>query len=118
VDNAALKKKVASLGSALEVKQAMSFLQEIKKDLVERAPAIPVSSIFDRSIVFDEFEVLEAAISHIKRSAGIAEVCVVKIRVVGDGFEGVMNQSGDKIDMLVSVDKAKPGQPVLAFENI
>jgi leucyl-tRNA synthetase len=118
VDDAGLKKKVASLGAAAEVKQAMVFVQEMKRSLLNREKGTPTSAIFDRTLIFDEFETLDAAVPYIKRSAGLAEVVVVELSVGdGGGFEG-KTKHGDKVEMLVPVDKTIPGQPSLAFENI
>ena len=77
-----------------------------------------MSTVLDRTLIFDEFETLEAAIPYIKRSAGIAEIVVVKL-VIGTNreFEGY-TQHGEKVDLLVPVDKTVPGQPSIAFENI
>ena len=77
-----------------------------------------MSSILDRTLIFDEFEMLDAAVPYIQRSAGIAEIKVVELSI-GDGgvFEG-HTKHGKKVDLLVSVDKTVPGQPTLAFENI
>ena len=77
-----------------------------------------MSSILDRTLIFDEFEALEFAIPFIKRSAGIAEIHVVELSIgEGGSFEG-RTKHGDKVEMLVAVDKTVPGQPSLAFENI
>jgi leucyl-tRNA synthetase len=118
VDEAGLKKKVASLGTGLEVKQAMVFVQEMKRSLMQREPGSPMSSILDRTIRFDEFETLDAAVPYIKRSAGITEIKVVELSIGAGGvFEG-KTKDGKKVEMLVPVDKTVPGQPSLAFENI
>jgi hypothetical protein len=111
-------KKVKSLGAGPEVKVAMPFVQEMKRSLLARPPASPMSSVLDRTLLFDEFETLEAAIPHIKRSAGIAEIVVVKLVVGPEGqFEGY-TQHGEKVEFLVPVEKTVPGQPSIAFENI
>ena len=118
VDEAGLKKKVASLGTGFEVKQAMAFIQEMKRDLLQRKEGTLMSSILDRTLIFNEFETLDAAVPYIKRSAGIAEVVVVELSVGASGaFEG-KSRHGEKVEMLVSVDKTIPGQPSFAFENI
>jgi leucyl-tRNA synthetase len=118
VDEAGLKKKVASLGTGAEVKQAMVFVQEMKRSLMQRTPGTPMSSILDRTLIFDEFETLDAAVPYIKRSAGITEINVVELSVgEGGAFEG-KTKHGEKVEMLVAVDKTVPGQPSLAFENI
>ena len=77
-----------------------------------------MSSILDRTLIFDEFETLDAAIPHIQRSAGITEIKVVELSI-GDGgaFEG-KTKHGEKVEMLIPIDKTVPGQPTLAFENI
>ena len=118
VDEAGLKKAVTILGSGPEVKHAMPFVQEMKRSLLARPPGSPMSTVLDRTLIFDEFETLEAAIPYIKRSAGIAEIVVVKL-VIGTNreFEGY-TQHGEKVDLLVPVDKTVPGQPSIAFENI
>ena len=95
----------------------MGLIQEVKSNLLERKPGTPASSVLDRSLLFDEFQILDYAIPHIKRSSGIAEIKVVKLSVVDGAFQGVI-KGGEKVDILVMVDKAVPGQPVLAFENI
>jgi hypothetical protein len=109
---------VASLGTGSEAKQAMPFVQEMKRSLIQRTPGTSISSILDRTLVFDEFETLDAAIPYIKRSAGIAEVNVIELSIGAKGsFEG-KTKHGEKVEMLVPVDKTVPGQPSIAFENI
>lgn len=111
-------KKVKSLGAGPEVKVAMPFVQEMKRSLVARPPGSPMSSVLDRTLLFDEFVTLEAAIPHIKRSAGITEIVVVKLVVGPEGqFEG-HTQHGERVEFLVPVEKTIPGQPSIAFENI
>jgi hypothetical protein len=118
VDEASLMKKVKSLGAGPEVKLAMPFVQEMKRSLLARPPGSPMSSILDRTLIFDEFETLESAIPHIKRSAGIAEIVVVRLVIGANGeFEG-HTLHGEKVDCLVPVVKTVPGQPSIAFENI
>jgi leucyl-tRNA synthetase len=118
VDEAGLKKKVTSLGTGSEVKHAMPFVQEMKRNLLARPPGSPMSSVLNRNLIFNEFETLDAAIPHIKRSAGISEIVVVKLVVGVNGeFEG-FSQHGKKVELLVPVDKTVPGQPSIAFENI
>jgi len=118
VDEVELKKKVSSLGTGNEVKHAMVFVQDLKRHLLQRTPGTPMSSVFDRTLIFDEFVTLEEAIPHIKRSAGIADIVVVKLSTgAGGSFEGV-SKHGEKVEPLVPLDKTIPGQPTLAFENI
>jgi len=113
-----LKKKVTSLGTGSETKQAMVFIQEMKRSLLTRPAGTPVSSILDRTLIFDEFEALNAAIPHIKRSVGIAEVDVVALSVGENGtFQG-KTKHGENVEPLVAVEKTIPGQPSFAFENI
>ena len=113
-----MKRKVASLGTGAEVKHAMAFVQEMKRNLLQRTAGSPISSVLDRSLIFDEFETIDAVIPYIKRSAGIAEIKVVELHVGKDGmFEG-RTKHDEKVEPLVPVDKTVPGQPALAFENI
>jgi hypothetical protein len=96
----------------------MSFVQEMKRSLLSRPAGTPVSSILDRTLIFDEFETLEAAVPFIQRSAGITEITVVELSIGAEGkFEG-KTKHGEKVEMLIPVDKTVPGQPSLAFENI
>jgi len=118
VDDAGLKKKVASLSAGSGAKQAMPFVQEMKRSLIQRTPGTSVSSILDRTLLFDEFETLDAAIPYIKRSAGIAEVNVVELSIGAQGSIEGKTKHGEKVAMLVPVDKTGPGQPGIAFENI
>jgi putative intracellular protease/amidase len=85
---------------------------------MSRGRGTPMSSVLDRTLIFDEFETLDAAVPYIQRSAGIAEVNVVELCVgAGGAFEG-KTKHGEKVEMLIAVDKTVPGQPSLAFENI
>lgn len=96
----------------------MPFVQDIKRNLLQRAPGSSVSSILDRTLTFNEHEALESAVPFIQRSAGITEIKVVQLSVGFDGkFEARM-KNGDKIEPLVAVEKTVPGFPSLAFENI
>ena len=90
----------------------------MKRGLMQRQQGAPMSSILDRTLIFDEFETLDSAIPFIKRSAGIAEIIIVELSIgEGGSFEG-KSKHGEKVEMLVAVDKTIPGQPSLAFENI
>jgi leucyl-tRNA synthetase len=96
----------------------MVFVQEMKRSLLQRPAGTPMSSILDRTLRFNEFKVLDAAIPYIKRSAGITEIKVVELSVGEKGvFEG-KTKHGEKVDPLVVMDKTVPGQPSFAFENI
>ena len=113
-----LKQKVTSLGTGSETKQAMVFTQEMKRSLLQRPAGTPMSSILDRTLIFDEFEALNDAIPHIKRSAGIAEINVVALSVGENGsFQG-KTKHGENVEPMVAVEKTVPGQPSFAFENI
>lgn len=90
----------------------------MKRALLSRQPGTPVSSVLDRTLIFNELEVLDEAIPYIKRSAGIAEINVIELSVGENGvFEG-KTKHGDKVELLVLVDKTVPGMPTFAFENI
>ena len=96
----------------------MPFVQDIKRSLVQRPPGTSVSSILDRTLIFNELEALESAVPFIQRSAGITEIKVVELNVGSDGkFEARM-KNGDKVEPLVAIEKTVPGFPSLAFENI
>ena len=113
-----LKQKVTSLGKGAELKQAMVFIQEMKRSLLQRPAGTPISSALDRNLIFDEFAALNDAIPHIKRSAGITEVVVVELSVGENGtFQG-KTRHGESVEPLVVVEKTLPGQPSFAFENI
>ena len=118
MDEEGLKKRVTSLGSGQEQKQAMPFVQNMKRNLVQRTPGTTVDSILDRSILFDEIEVLEAIIPYIKRTVEVIELDLVEISVGPEGtFEG-KTKHGVKVEPQIAVDKTVPGQPSFAFENI
>ena len=53
---------MASLGTGQEAKHAMAFIQGMKRDLVQRQPGTSMESILDRTLIFDEFEILDVAI--------------------------------------------------------
>jgi leucyl-tRNA synthetase len=118
VDEAGLKKEVTSLGTGQEVKHAMAFIQGMKRDLVQRQPGTSMESILDRSLVFDEFEILDVAIPYIKRSTGIREIVVVKLSIGPNGTFECRTKHGEVVEPLVFVDKTVPGQPSYGFENI
>jgi hypothetical protein len=113
-----LKRKISTVGSGSEIKQAMGFIQEMKRNLLQQKQGTPISSVLDRTLIFNELETLNAAIPYIRRSAGIAEINVVTLSAGTDStFEG-RTQDGETVELLVPVDKTVPGQPSLAFENI
>jgi leucyl-tRNA synthetase len=118
VNEGELKKTVSSLGSGQEVKHAMVLIQELKRGLLQRRPDTPVSSVLDRSLIFNEFDILEKAIPYIQRSAGIAEIQIVAITIGEDGEFVTRMKDGTGAPALVPLDKAIPGQPTYAFENI
>lgn len=118
MDEAGLKKKVSSLGSGQEVKHAMPFVQEMKRALLARRPGTPVSSILDRTLKFNELEVLNDAIPYIQRSASITEINVIELSIGENGTFEARTKHGEKVEPLVPVDKTIPGVPSYAFENI
>jgi len=96
----------------------MPFVQEMKRSLLQRQPGTSVTSILDRTLKFNELEVLDAAIPYIQRSAGITEIRVVELSVGENGAFEAKTKHGDVVEPLVSIDKAVPGMPSYAFENI
>jgi leucyl-tRNA synthetase len=118
VDEVSLKKKVASLGTGQEVKHAMVFVQEMKRSLLQRQRGTPVSAVLDRTLLFDEFKILEEAIPYIKRSAGIKEINVVELGIGPNEMLEGRTKGREIVAPLVPVDKTIPGQPAYAFENI
>jgi leucyl-tRNA synthetase len=96
----------------------MGFIQEMKRDLLQRKPGSPIESILDRTLIFDEFETLDAAIPYVKRSAGISEIVVVELSIGPSGTFECKTKHGEKVEPLVFVDKTVPGQPSYGFENI
>src|SRR5277367_6562841 len=100
-----LKQRVTRLGTGSELKQAMVFIQEMKRSLLQRPAGTPISSALDRNLIFDEFVALNDAIPHIKRTAGIAEIVVVELSVGDNGtFQG-KTKHGKSVEPLVVVEK-------------
>jgi hypothetical protein len=96
----------------------MPFVQNMKRNLVQRTPGTSVESILDRSILYDEVSVLEASIPYIKRIPGVVEVDVIELSVGADGSFVGKTKHGVKVEPQIAVDKTVPGQPAFAFENI
>ena len=70
-DDKALDAQVRKMG---EMKKAMPFVQELKKQLKTEAGA----KVLERQLAFDEQATLLAMVAGVKRTSGIQEVVVIE----------------------------------------
>ncbi|KAI0151884.1 leucyl-tRNA synthetase, cytoplasmic [Hypoxylon sp. NC0597] len=106
-----LSSRIAKIG---KVKEAMPFVQRLKKRLRDGEPA---SVVFERKLIFDEPKTVTAMVPSLKRAAGLLEVDVV---LVTEGSKtGTDLLRGGEVEIKTSfADLAVPGQPSFLFENI
>ncbi|KAL2886919.1 Leucine--tRNA ligase, cytoplasmic [Ceratocystis lukuohia] len=108
LDEKALMGRVSKMG---EMKKAMPFTQTIKKRLQAGEDAL------NRTLLFDEADILVKTIPSLKRSAGLKEVDIV--RVLEGGKKGERVTDGAEVDIGVpSAENAVPGNPSYNFENV
>ncbi|RYP74735.1 hypothetical protein DL770_007554 [Monosporascus sp. CRB-9-2] len=108
-----LSGRVAKLPGG-KVKEAMPFIQRLKKRLRDGEPA---DAVLERKLAFDESKTLVAMLPGLKRAAGLSAVDVV---LVGEGGkQGTNLLTGAKVDIESrNADQAVPGQPSFLFENL
>ncbi|KAI1107739.1 leucyl-tRNA synthetase, cytoplasmic [Jackrogersella minutella] len=106
-----LSGRIAKIG---KVKEAMPFVQRLKKRLRDGEPA---TSVFERKLDFDESKTVTAMVAGLKRATGLADVQVL---LVTEGSKtGTDLLHGGEVDIKSSfAELAVPGQPSFLFENI
>ncbi|CAD6502932.1 BgTH12-02606 [Blumeria graminis f. sp. triticale] len=114
VDDRDLNSRVASMGELKANKRVMSFVQGLKKRLLNGEDE---STVFERTLQFDEGKTLENMVPGLKKAAGLAVVDV--IRVMEGGKSGEIVGTGQKLQDLPTVAEiAVPGVPTFALENV
>lgn len=106
-----LSGRVAKLG---KIKDAMPFVQRLKKRLRDGEPA---SVVLERRLAFDETSTVTSMVAGLKRAAGLVDVDVL---VVAEGSKtGVDLLHGGEVDIKSPIaELAVPGQPSFLFENM
>ncbi|KAI1375498.1 leucyl-tRNA synthetase, cytoplasmic [Hypoxylon crocopeplum] len=106
-----LSGRVAKIG---KVKEAMPFVQRLKKRLRDGEPA---SVVMERKLAFDESKTVAAVVPSLKRAAGLVKVDVL---VVAEGSKtGTDLLHGGEVEVKSPIaELAVPGQPSFLFENI
>ncbi|XXG98761.1 hypothetical protein Hte_005091 [Hypoxylon texense] len=106
-----LSSRVAKLG---KVKDAMPFIQRLKKRLRDGEPP---EVVFDQKLAFDESKIVISMVPGLKRAAGISSIDVL---LVTEGSKtGTNLVDGSEVDIKSPIaELAVPGQPSFLFENI
>ncbi|KAL7628193.1 cytosolic leucyl tRNA synthetase [Parahypoxylon ruwenzoriense] len=106
-----LSGRVAKIG---KVKEAMPFVQRLKKRLRDGEPA---GVVMERKLIFDEHKTIIAMVPGLKRAAGLSVIDVV---LVTEGSKkGPDLLHGGEVDIKSPLaEGAVPGQPSFLFENI
>lgn len=107
-------KELSSRVAKFKVKNAMPFIQNLKKRLRDGEPA---DLVLERKLAFDEAKIITAMVPGLKRAAGISSIDV--LLVTEGSKKGTDLQHGGEVDITSPIaDQAVPGQPSFLFENI
>ena len=112
------KDLVARVKKMGDPKRAMPFVQGLRRSL--QAGEKP-SSVFDRSLPFDELQVLKEMVVGLKKTTGCKEIEVVLVKeggTVGELIIGSVASSGKIENLPQSAGGAVPGIPAFHLENI
>ncbi|KAI5481583.1 leucine-trna ligase [Pseudohyphozyma bogoriensis] len=104
VDDAKVKEELTSKG-LIKDKKYMPFIAAFKRKLAQLGPEVA----FNRTVLFDEKEALEAAMSYIKRQLGIDNIFLTTVEDAKEGEDGYSEQI---------VGAAEPGTPGIVFYNV
>ncbi|KAI2616624.1 leucyl-tRNA synthetase, cytoplasmic [Hypoxylon sp. NC1633] len=97
-----------------KVKEAMPFVQRLKKRLRDGEPA---GVVMERRLAFDESKAVAAMVPGLKRAAGLVTVDV--LLVTEGSKKGSDLLHGGEVDIKSAIaELAVPGQPSFLFENI
>ncbi|KAI0387235.1 leucyl-tRNA synthetase [Hypomontagnella monticulosa] len=106
-----LSGRIAKVG---KVKEAMPFVQLLKRRLREGEPA---SIVMERKLAFDESKTITSMIPSLKKAAGLASVDVFLVTEGSKTASDLLN--GGNVDIKTPIaELAVPGQPSFLFENI
>lgn len=118
VDEKKLMAEMKKHGS--EMKKAMPFVQGLKRRLVDAAAIdkSEVDKVFERSLGFDEVEVLGEMVAGLKKAAGLKEVVVIRVEEGGKAGKIAFGE-GERVEGLsVQAEAAVPGVPTFQFDNV
>ncbi|KAI1086076.1 leucyl-tRNA synthetase, cytoplasmic [Rostrohypoxylon terebratum] len=106
-----LSGRVAKIG---KVKEAMPFVQRLKKRLRDGEP---ISEVTERKLAFDECKTVVAMVPSLKRVAGLSAVNVLLVTEGSKTGSDLIH--GGVVDVKAPfAEQAVPGQPSFLFENI
>lgn len=101
-----------------DMKRAMPFINELKKQLTAEKP----EEVFNRELLFDEIDVVRQAIDSIKKAPTSINVSKVEVVSFGNGSatgKDVLSEKEVDIPQKVkSIDNAVPGQPAVLIKNL
>lgn len=111
-------KLVKGLIDGKDMKRAMPFINELKKQLAtEKA-----DEVFNRELLFDEIDVVRQALESIKKAPTIIKVAEVKIVSFENGAsvgkEVISEQEIEIPAKVKSIENAVPGQPAVLIKNL
>ncbi|PKS07030.1 hypothetical protein jhhlp_005627 [Lomentospora prolificans] len=109
VNDKELNGKIGKMG---EMKKAMPFVQALKKRL---ASGEPVNIVLNRTLAFDETEILKQMVPGLKRSANLKEVDIL---ILQDEGKKAVDLEGKEVPLTIPAENAVPGSPVFHFENV
>jgi leucyl-tRNA synthetase len=112
-------KSVAKMVGKADLKRAMPFIQDLKRRLEESGESTP-NAVLDRTLGFDEVEVLKEMVPVLKST--VPKLKGVNVIVVDDERgqnEASSNAGGDRVMEVSQVaSSAEPGNPSLEFFNV
>lgn len=100
-------------------KDAMPFVQQVKLNVLARAPNVPATDIFERAQLFDEVDMLCTVGPFLKSNVGVVNLSVIRVvrsgdAVTGETVYGTADASGELPPM---AENAVPGVPQYFFSN-
>ena len=101
-----------------DMKRAMPFINELKKQLSTEKP----EEVFNRELLFNELDVVRQAVESIKKAPTVLNVAEVQIIAFNNGSstgKNIINDSDVDIPPKVkSIENAVPGHPAVLFKNL
>lgn len=101
-------------------KDAMAFVQQVKANVLARAPNVSASDVFERAQLFDEVAMLKIFIE--ANVAGVVSVNVVKVIRDGDKVTGELVYGTDETlitgELPPMAEMAAPGSPQFMLTNV
>ncbi|GMM30343.1 leucine--tRNA ligase [Martiniozyma asiatica (nom. inval.)] len=112
-DNKELKNHI----DGKEMKRAMPFISELKKQLAIESP----EKVFNRELIFDELDVIKQSVEILKKAPTSCNVTEVEIISFENGSATGQNAARAEVEIpskVKSIENAVPGQPAVLIKNL